>query len=121
MDYEKQLLEALVSMSEQQARQAAQLTALALSQSQTSSLLREMSAQHMGLQGQMGEILKELQKPSDGASLSETMQGLLQPLVQSLDTLVKSFNTLAETSNRLSTQLPPPNPALPTPPKSGSK
>jgi DNA-binding ferritin-like protein len=102
-------------------RQAEQLTALSLSQSQTTQQLAALSTHQqatseqqklisnelLGLQTRMGEILQELQKEPSGESLEKTLTAALQPLNNNLEQLIESFNKLSNFSQQLSEQLPP--------------
>jgi Mg2+ and Co2+ transporter CorA len=92
--FEQQLLQHLEN-------QAAQLTALAQSQSQTTQALLTIS-------GQQEAILAELSKEPSDESLKDTMAGLLKPLEANLSGLIESFNKLLTVSSALSAQLPPP-------------
>ena len=79
-EFESKLLSALEAMSQQQAGQASQLTALALSQSQTTLALKTISEQQ-------GQILAALSKSPEGDSITATLEQLLKPLVGALNDL----------------------------------
>ena len=114
-EFENQLLQHLQ-------KQADQLTALALSQSQTTQQLTQLSVHQratsaqqnlisnelLKIQSGMGEVLKALSKEPSGESLESTLKAALQPLETSLDKLITSFNSLSNISRELSKQLPPP-------------
>lgn len=113
-EFEQQLLQHLQN-------QAEQLTALALSQSQTTQQLTQLSVHQratsaqqnlisnelLKIQSGMGEVLKALSKEPSGESLETTLKAALQPLQSNLETLITSFNSLSNTSHALLTQLPP--------------
>jgi hypothetical protein len=86
-EFETKLLASLTAMSMQQheqaqlqENQARQLTALALSQSQTTQALAKVSEQQM-------QILAALSKSPEGASITATLEQLLKPLVGALNDL----------------------------------
>lgn len=113
-EFEQQLLQHLQ-------KQADQLTALALSQSQTTKQLSEQataigalsnhqevtSSQLLRLQTSLKEIHEALSKEPSGESLEATLRAALQPLENSLEVLIESFNKLGSFSAQLLKQLPP--------------
>ena len=113
-EFENQLLQHLQ-------KQAEQLTALSLSQSQNTQALAEMSKQQKGLCSQqetltglqtslqqtMGQVLEALQKEPSSENLESTLKAALQPLQNNLGQLIESFNNLSNFCQQLSAQLPP--------------